>query len=464
MVTFWTTASEIDVGNQQFHVTGGNAQVYAYDLVLGALEPVSTNSDGTYFNGNSGALTPTTDGSGNVTAHDAWASSLSADGRYVAFQSQLADRDFSDIFVKDLQTGAVQQVSLTAGGGEPDGSSIRPDISPDGRYVIYTSAADDIGSGSSNGQPNAFLYDTQTQTTTLVSQSVINELANGDSSWGEATSAAGVYAAFGSTATNLTGDSSNGFANVYLVDNSGGTSGVVVEEENATMLAAGGTIAFSDPDPQDGHNLAWTLESVVDSQGNQISQALAHALTQDFNNPSIIDDSAGTGTGYVQWTFTGNETDFAGLQFGENLQVTYQLVLSDDDGGSQTTQDVNITIIGTPAPPHITGGATTGAVADGGQTLATGQLTATDADNNDTLTWSIDGGHTANGSDSVLVGQYGTLDLKQDGTWTFELAEGQANLEELQADQIAHDLFTVLVTDFDRVVRHAHHRRRSHWN
>src|SRR6202012_3306689 len=88
VVTFWTTASTIDVGNQQFNVsTSGTAQVYAYNLVTGVLDAVSADGGGNYFNGNSGALTFTTDDFGNLSSHDAWASSLSDNGRYVAFQS-----------------------------------------------------------------------------------------------------------------------------------------------------------------------------------------------------------------------------------------------------------------------------------------------------------------------------------------------------------------------------------------
>ena len=344
------------------------------------------------FDGNSGALTP--DSSDN-----AWASSLSADGRYVAFQSQLAGSDVSDIFVKDLQTGVVQQVSLSAeGGGEPDGNSMRPDISPDGRYVIFTSTADDLVPGGTDGSPHTFIYDTLTQTTTLVSQSAINGLADGDSSWGEAVSGGGIYAVFGSTADNLTGDGANGVANVYLVDNSGGTSGAVVEEEQATTLTTTGTIPFSDAGPSDGHSVSWSLLSVTNTNGN-VSEDEITALLHDF--VACVDES--TGTGQVQWTFTGDEADFARLQFGENLQATYRLVLDGNDGGPTATQDVNITIIGTPAAPQITSGVTTGAVEDGGQTTATGQLTATDADNSDTQTWTIDGGQIPPGSvDSIF--------------------------------------------------------------
>src|SRR6202000_1074406 len=109
---------------------------------------------------------------------------------------------------------------------------------------------------------------------------------------------------------------------------SGGTSGTVVEEEHATTLATTGTIPFSDPDPQDSHDLSWAVQSVFDSNYIPITEDMAFGLGTGFHS-SIIDDN--DGIGHVQWTFTADESDFVGLQFGENLQVVYRLSLRGDD-------------------------------------------------------------------------------------------------------------------------------------
>ena len=77
----------------------------------------------------------------------------SADGRYVAFSSTAATlvagdtNGSADVFVKDRQTGAVTRVSVLTGGAQaPAGDSVAPDISADGRYVTFVSAADSCGS------------------------------------------------------------------------------------------------------------------------------------------------------------------------------------------------------------------------------------------------------------------------------------------------------------------------------
>ncbi len=73
--------------------------------------------------------------------------SASADGRFVAFSSTATTlvagdtNGSADVFVKDRQTGAVTRVSVLTGGAEALGDSVAPDISADGRYVTFVSAA-----------------------------------------------------------------------------------------------------------------------------------------------------------------------------------------------------------------------------------------------------------------------------------------------------------------------------------
>jgi VCBS repeat-containing protein len=50
-------------------------------------------------------------------------------------------------------------------------------------------------------------------------------------------------------------------------------------------------------------------------------------------------------------------------------------------------------------------------------------------------------------SDSVLQGTYGQLDITQAGAWTYQLANGQANVQALAAGQTAQDTFLVQVAD-----------------
>jgi hypothetical protein len=87
--------------------------------------------------------------------------SISADGRYISYSSR-ASGPFADVFVYDLETGTEELVSR-AGAGEPkaNGDSVDPAISADGRYVTFTSFADNLGDGDTDALPDIHVYDRQ---------------------------------------------------------------------------------------------------------------------------------------------------------------------------------------------------------------------------------------------------------------------------------------------------------------
>ena len=94
-----------------------------------------------------------------------WSASISADGRYVAFESSAANlatgdsNGVRDIFVRDLQTGTTERVSIDGSGAQGNGDSIAPSISGDGRYVAFESAADNLVFGDTNGVSDIFVRD-----------------------------------------------------------------------------------------------------------------------------------------------------------------------------------------------------------------------------------------------------------------------------------------------------------------
>jgi Tol biopolymer transport system component len=100
---------------------------------------------------------------------------LSADGRYTVFQSAASDllpgdtNGFSDIFVRDLQTGSDILVSVAANGGWGNGASTDPVMTPDGRFVAFLSAATNLVAGDTNGIADAFVRDLVNGTTRLAS-------------------------------------------------------------------------------------------------------------------------------------------------------------------------------------------------------------------------------------------------------------------------------------------------------
>ncbi len=156
----------------------------------------------------------TADSPGGATGTVGWYSTMSADGRYVVYQSNagnLGDGDLhSNVYVYDQVTHKTLQVSIGLNGALPDGDSIRPEISADGKYIIFTSAADNLVAGDGNGHtPDVYVYalnsfdDPSQNGLSLVSATPEGTQANGDNSLGEAISGGGVFLAFGGMANNL---------------------------------------------------------------------------------------------------------------------------------------------------------------------------------------------------------------------------------------------------------------------
>jgi len=101
--------------------------------------------------------------------------SISADGRYVAFDSSASNlvsgdtNGARDVFVHDRQGGGTTRVSVTSDGAQGGTGSWNPSISADGRYVAFYSGASNLVSGDTNGTDDVFVHDGQTGQTTRIS-------------------------------------------------------------------------------------------------------------------------------------------------------------------------------------------------------------------------------------------------------------------------------------------------------
>jgi hypothetical protein len=90
---------------------------------------------------------------------------LSADGRYVAFSSEANNlisgdtNGTADVFVRDRQGGTTERVSVATGGTQSIGESLLPSISSDGRYVAFESYSDDLVNGDTNGWRDVYVRD-----------------------------------------------------------------------------------------------------------------------------------------------------------------------------------------------------------------------------------------------------------------------------------------------------------------
>jgi Tol biopolymer transport system component len=163
-----------------------------------------------------------------------YASSVSADGRWVAFASLADDlvlndtNQAQDVFVRDLVNGTNILVSIGFDRSPAlGGDSASPIISADGRYVVFISVATNLVSGSVNANANVFRRDLQAGTTALVSVGTDGvSPGNGDAS-APVMSPDGRYVAYVSAAANLAAGITSGLNTYWRDMNLGQTVGLV---------------------------------------------------------------------------------------------------------------------------------------------------------------------------------------------------------------------------------------------
>jgi Tol biopolymer transport system component len=169
---------------------------------------------------------------------------VSASGRYVAFTSSADDlvaddtNRSSDVFVRDRGTGRTERVSVGTGGGQARraaGGSGQPAISGDGRYVAFTSAAPDLVAGDTNGAYDVFVRDRAAGKTVRVSVANGGAQARDDSGL-PAMSADGRVVAFVSAARNLVAGDTNRAPDAFVRDlATGATQRVSVSASGAQV-------------------------------------------------------------------------------------------------------------------------------------------------------------------------------------------------------------------------------------
>ena len=159
-----------------------------------------------------------------------YGSSISADGRYVAFQSEATNlvandtNNDADIFVRDLKNGTTIRVSVGGRARQSNQASGYPVISADGTHVAFESFATNLSTPRPRVTPAVYVRDIRNRRTLLVSISTSGEPANADGFPPPSISADGRYVAFVSHATNLDPDSR--YTDVFVRDIVAGTTEV----------------------------------------------------------------------------------------------------------------------------------------------------------------------------------------------------------------------------------------------
>lgn len=234
--------------------------------------------------------------------NDSSSPSISADGRYIVFTSSAnnltpGDTNLStDIYRVDLTGGLAQPsvtlVSVNPTGFSGNGSSRYADISADGRYVAFASDASDLVTADTNARSDVFVRDLVSGTTTRVSVTASGLQADSHSEQ-PSISRDGRYVAFRSLANNLVPGDTNGQWDVFVKDRSTGTISRASVANDGSQASGWGS--FWAQISGDGNSVLFsTLASnIVASDTNNTDDTFVRDLVAGTTQRVSVDSSGG---------------------------------------------------------------------------------------------------------------------------------------------------------------------------
>ena len=217
---------------------------------------------------------------------DSTYATLSEDGKWAAYYSaasNLVEGDTNgqvDIFLCDIQNQKTWRISVASDGSQANGTSYVSAISADGRYVAFESSSTNLVAGDVNGAWDIFVHDHQTGLTELVSRTWYGSLAN-DASFVPSISADGRYVAFYSNASNLVLGDTNNYADVFRYDRLLRTT---VRVSLGDWLQQGDNYSQCSTISQDGQVIAFytKAENLLAGDSNQVEDV----YLRDFSRPA----------------------------------------------------------------------------------------------------------------------------------------------------------------------------------
>lgn len=207
------TAFESSASNLVANDTNSSRDIFVRDNANNTTTRVSVSSSGT--EGNSDSIEPAISYSGRYVVYASYASNLvsgDTNGRY-------------DIFLYDMQTGATTLISKTTSGTLGNQSSTYPDISADGRYIAFNSFATNLDSSIStwSGYQQVFVVDTTNGILKTVSVNASGSVGNWNSN-APSMSCDGGIIAFDTGATNLFNNDTNGYTDIIIANRVNGST------------------------------------------------------------------------------------------------------------------------------------------------------------------------------------------------------------------------------------------------
>lgn len=261
--------------------TNGVNDVFVRDTLMNTTTRVSVDSSGAQANNQSDFP------------------AISADGRYVVFQSlatNLVSDDTTgglwDVFIRDLVNNTTTRASISTGGAESNNSSIKPVISADGRYVAFVSYANNLAAGCAGG---ILLRDTVNSATTCASLNSSGQLPAGGYyvAADPAISADGRYVAFSSDATNMGNCGAGTIHDIFVRDTVNNTAVCVsVDAANAGGNGNSDLPVIS----ADGRYVAFqsSANNLVPGDTNGFDDHFVH--DRDTDTDGIFDEAGFTST------------------------------------------------------------------------------------------------------------------------------------------------------------------------
>ncbi len=274
-VAFLSDASDLVTGD-----TNDVWDVFVHDRVTGTTERVSVNTEGEEGNWGSG-----------------W-SSISADGRFVAFYSEASTlvtgdtNSCGDVFVHDRETHTTERVSVSSGGEQGNQMSAVKDwaagpisISADGRFIAFPSFASNLVPGDMNDAWDVFVHDRGTGTTERLSVNNAGVEGSGDSGYTGAARTAmsedGRFVVFQSLAPDLVPDDTNDTADVFVRDRLTGTT-------ERVSISSGGV---------QGNGVSWDVAMSAEGRFVAFASGSDNLVVGDSNGETdVFLHDRGTGT------------------------------------------------------------------------------------------------------------------------------------------------------------------------
>ena len=228
--------------------------------------------------------------------------SISSDGSIVAFISEATNlvsgdtNDVQDVFVHDLDTGITERVSVSSAGFQADDEVFTMNLSSDGRFVAFGSYATNLVADDTNGFIDVFVHDRDTGATERVSVATAGTEANNES-YSPAISSAGRFVAFRSDATNLVVNDTNHNSDIFVHDRTLGVTERVSVASDGTQANGDSTLpAIS----ADGRFVAFSSEAsnLVAGDTNNQADIFVHDRQSDTTElivgPGEFNIGAGT--------------------------------------------------------------------------------------------------------------------------------------------------------------------------